>query len=94
MKKWDFFDFYKYGKGKEMIRDIEPLLKIRNIEKRSAFCQPALQKTNRSIPQERFEIYDSIHNERNIGNIVEGLFGIDLEKTLHSYNIYVKSNIL
>lgn len=77
-------------KGKEMIRDIEPLLKIRNIEKRSAFCQPALLKTNRSIPQERFEIYDSIHNERNIGNIVEGLFGIDLEKTLHSYNIYVK----
>lgn len=54
------------------------------------FCQPALKESNRPIPQERSEIYDSIHNERNIGNIVEGLFGIDLEKTLLSYNIYVK----
>lgn len=73
-----------------MIHNIDSLLKIRNIERKNAFCQPALKESNRTIPQERFEIYDSIHNERNIGNIVEGLFGIDLEKTLRSYNIYVK----
>lgn len=66
-------------KGSQTLSHISQSVVIKEIPRDEAFIQPALNSTNRPIPQERYELYSNLGME-NYGNLVNRILKVDIEK--------------
>lgn len=67
-------------KGKQYIDLVKPLLDCAKVTSETAFVQPALLPTNRTIPEIREKLYNSINTEEDYAHIVKRLLHTDIEK--------------
>lgn len=68
------------AKGQEMVNRILPLLDGIEVPASTAFVQPALLPTQRSIPSTRQQLYQAIDTQENYAHIVKRLLHADIEQ--------------
>lgn len=71
-------------KGNYLIKNIQELLILTELNKDEVFTQPALLPTNRTIPNKRYEIYNNLDKEE-YGSLISKTLNFNFHKSYKEY---------
>lgn len=86
--------FANTEKGKHLLECVAEQITLTDIPLSNAFCQSALLPTNREIPAERTIIYNSLDGTTDYGDVISGLFDVNLEREHRRAFMEYKKNML